>query len=397
MNERAAELGLEDTHFVRPDGLDVTGHYSTASDVLTLTREAMKQPLFRELVRLRGGRSKAAAAYAWNDLLRTRSYAGIIGVKTGHTDAAGWSQVAAARRQGQTMYAIVFGSPSRARRNADLSKLLDWGFGHFGRVTLVRANGVYATAAVPHRRPHTARRATDDGEGRAPRPSSGRARGCAVRRRLPVRRAIQVGEVVLLDGQRVIMRRPLVAGQRADDANVVEKAGWYAGRAVDEAGDMFDSVSEHSDDLTVTLNAAIDRTLLVPNFQLGLQRHRASVGFASAGGKGDQRRARAQAPRHAGRLHRARRGSDRDPPRRGPHRRRNPQRLRSHPRGVAHVHGGARPDVERVHGDQRVGAGDRRRRAGHAPRQAHLPHPVGRVRRFLGSLPLTFSRRCMRI
>jgi len=62
MNERAAELGLEDTHFVRPDGLDVAGHYSSANDVLTLTREAMKQPLFRRLVRQRGGRIAAAAA-----------------------------------------------------------------------------------------------------------------------------------------------------------------------------------------------------------------------------------------------------------------------------------------------------------------------------------------------
>lgn len=244
MNERAAELGLEDTHFVRPDGLDVTGHYSTASDVLTLTREAMKQPLFRELVRLRGGEIRGGRSlYAWNDLLRTRSYAGIIGVKTGHTDAAGWSQVAAARRQGQTMYAIVFGSPSRARRNADLSKLLDWGFGHFGRVTLVRANGVYATAAVPYsddRIPLVAPRTTVKVV-RLGRPLVERVVAPSVVD-LPVSAGDPVGEVVVLDGQRVIVRRPLVAGQGADDANVVEKAGWYAGRAVDEAGDMLDSV-----------------------------------------------------------------------------------------------------------------------------------------------------------
>jgi serine-type D-Ala-D-Ala carboxypeptidase (penicillin-binding protein 5/6) len=244
MNERAAELGLDDTHFVRPDGLDIAGHYSTAEDVLTLTREAMGNPLFRELVRLRGGEIQGGRSlYAWNDLLRTRSYAGIIGVKTGHTDAAGWSQVAAARRQGQTMYAIVLGSPSRARRNADLSNLLDWGFGHFGRVTLVRANRVYATAGVPYsddRVPLVAPRTTAKVV-RLGRPLVERVVAPSVVD-LPVSPGDPVGEVVILDGQRVVVRRPLVAGQGADDANVVEKVGWYAGRAVDEAGDMLDSV-----------------------------------------------------------------------------------------------------------------------------------------------------------
>lgn len=244
MNERAAELGLDDTHFVRPDGLDVRGHYSSARDVLTLTREAMKLPRFRQLVRQRGGEiAGGRSLYAWNDLLRTRSYPGIVGVKTGHTDAAGWSQVAGARRNGIMVYAIVLGSPSRGRRNADLADLMDWGFGHYGRVALVRANRVYATAAVPYsdeRMPLVAPRSAMKVV-RLGRPLVERVVAPSVVD-LPVLAGDQVGEVVVLDGQRVVMRRPLVAGQAADDANMVEKAGWYAGRAVDEAGEMLDSV-----------------------------------------------------------------------------------------------------------------------------------------------------------
>ena len=148
------------------------------------------------------GRSgRPQGLYARNDLLRTRSYAGIIGVKTGHTDAAGWSQVAAARRQGQTMYAIVLGSPGRARRNADLSKLLDWGFGHFGRVTLVRANGMYATAAVPYSddriplvAPQTVQKVV-----RLGRPLVERVVAPSVVD-LPVSAGDPIGEVVVLDG-----------------------------------------------------------------------------------------------------------------------------------------------------------------------------------------------------
>jgi D-alanyl-D-alanine carboxypeptidase (penicillin-binding protein 5/6) len=244
MNQRADELGLDDTHFVRPDGLDVTGHYSSARDVLTLTREAMKEPLFRRLVRQRGGRiAGERSLYAWNDLLRTGSYPGIVGVKTGHTDAAGWSQVAAARRNGATMYAIVLGSPGRSRRNADLAELLDWGFGHYGQVTLVRASRVYATAAIPfsdERLPLVAVRQAR-AVVRLGRPLVERVVAPSTVD-LPVQAGEQVGEVLILDRRRIVARRPLVAGNAADDANVAAKAGWYAGRAVDEAGDMLESV-----------------------------------------------------------------------------------------------------------------------------------------------------------
>ena len=244
MNERAAELGLDDTHFVRPDGLDIRGHYSSARDVLTLTREAMKQPLFRRLVRQGGGRiAGGRSLYAWNDLLRTGSYPGIIGVKTGHTDAAGWSQVAAARRGGVTMYAIVLGSPARSRRNADLAQLLDWGFGHYGRVTLVEFGSVYATAAIPfsdQRLPLVAPRAARVVV-RLGRPLVERVVAPSSVD-LPVQAGEEVGEVVILDGGRVVARRPLVAGNAAVDANVGTKVGWYAGRAVDEAGEMLESV-----------------------------------------------------------------------------------------------------------------------------------------------------------
>jgi D-alanyl-D-alanine carboxypeptidase (penicillin-binding protein 5/6) len=246
MNERAAELGLEDTRFVRPDGLDVPGHYSTARDVLDLSREGMEQPVFRRLVRMRGGKiAGGRSLYAWNDLLRTRSYPGIIGVKTGHTDAAGWSQVAAAKRGGITIYVVLLGSPTQAQRNRDLAELLDWGFGHYGRVRLVRGGRVYATAAMPfsdERLPLVAERPAG-AVVRLGRPLIERVVAPAVVD-LPVEAGDEVGEIVVLEGSRVISRRALVAAHAADDASVGDKVGWYAGRALDEAGEMLDSVFE---------------------------------------------------------------------------------------------------------------------------------------------------------
>lgn len=246
MNKRAAELGLDDTRFVRPDGLDVDGHYSTARDVLDLSREAMEKPLFRRIVRQRGGKiAGGRSLYAWNDLLRTGSFPGIIGVKTGHTDAAGWSQVAAAKRDGITIYAVLLGSPTRARRNRDLAELLDWGFGHYGRVTLVRGGRVYATADMPfsdERLPLVAE-SPSGAVVRLGRPLLERVVAPAVVD-LPVEEGDKVGEIVVLDGRRVVSRRALLAAHAADDASIGDKVGWYAGRALDEAGEMLDSVFE---------------------------------------------------------------------------------------------------------------------------------------------------------
>ena len=88
MNDEAAALGLRDTHFVRPDGLDAPGEYSSAADVTKLARLLMRTRFVRETVgeetdTIAGGRT----LHTWDDLLSL--YPPTIGVKTGHTNAAG--------------------------------------------------------------------------------------------------------------------------------------------------------------------------------------------------------------------------------------------------------------------------------------------------------------------
>ena len=238
MNAKAGELGLDDTRFVRPDGLDRPGHYSTARDVFTLARAAMRQPLIRKLVRRRdgtigGGRS----LFAWNDLLGT--FPGLIGVKTGHTDDAGWCQVAAARRDGVTTYAVILGSPTRSRRNQDLAELLEWGLAQYARVTVVDADRRYASAGIPFSDARLALVADDAGRGvvRLGRPLVERVTAPALVD-LPVARGERLGEIVVSDGTRVISRRPLVAATAVREPDLAERAGWYAGEALDEAGGM---------------------------------------------------------------------------------------------------------------------------------------------------------------
>src|SRR5919204_5571214 len=150
MNARARQLGLRDTHYVRPDGLDAPGHYSSAHDVALLARVLMHRPIVRQIVRMRSAAIASGTLHTWNDLLY--SYPGIYGVKTGHTSAAGWSEIAAARRRGVSIYATLIGSPDRGTRNADLTRLLDWGFSRYVRAQPVVKGRAYAEANLAYGR-----------------------------------------------------------------------------------------------------------------------------------------------------------------------------------------------------------------------------------------------------
>lgn len=243
MNDEAAELGLGDTRFVRPDGLDRRGHYSTAEDVFELARIAMREPLVRELARTRTMRVGNRSFRNWNDLLWT--FPGLIGVKTGHTDRAGWAEVAAARRRSTLLYAVILGSPSRSERNEDLAELLEWGFDQYARFTVVREGERYASAAVPFSEERVGLVAAG-GASRVVRLGSGTtfveriaAPGMV---ELPVRRGQKLGEVVVTDGERVVARSDLVAARDVEAPSFGDRVGWYADRALDEAGDLLAAV-----------------------------------------------------------------------------------------------------------------------------------------------------------
>ena len=239
MNARARELGLSQTHFVRPDGLDAPGHRSSARDVTLLARVAMQKPFLRATVRRReaaiqGGRRLDV----WNDLLRT--FPGLIGVKTGHTSDAGWCQVAAVRGGGITIYATLLGGPSRAERNEDLARLLRFGLSRYRVASVVAHKHVYATARTQWgrgpvelvaRRP--VRRALRLGTLLVERVV---APGVVA---LPVEKGQALGEVRVYDGARLVGRSPLVAQKAIAEPGFPGKVTWYGERMVENIADWF--------------------------------------------------------------------------------------------------------------------------------------------------------------
>jgi D-alanyl-D-alanine carboxypeptidase (penicillin-binding protein 5/6) len=126
MNDLARHLGLRNTHFVNPHGLDDPEHYSSAYDLAVLARYAMGNPTFRKIV---GTRSYIARGFQTYPLYNTNPllgrYEGLDGVKTGLTDNAGQTYVASATRDGHRVYASFVMSQNRA---ADAVPLLDFAF-----------------------------------------------------------------------------------------------------------------------------------------------------------------------------------------------------------------------------------------------------------------------------
>ena len=129
MNAEAQRLGLHDTHYTSASGVRDQGNYSSAWDLAALTRYALRNPVFRKIVRRKRievpwAPPTNAKIYVNNNLL-LRLYPGADGVKTGYTHAAGWCLVASATRHGRTLIAVVLDS---GNIYADARALLNLGF-----------------------------------------------------------------------------------------------------------------------------------------------------------------------------------------------------------------------------------------------------------------------------
>jgi len=126
MNAKAAELGLEDTHFANPHGLDDPALYSSAYDMAVLGRELLRRPALAEMVRSRIYQPSwdGPAVANLNQLLSF--YPGTLGVKTGYTDQAGQTIVAAVEQNGRRIIVTILGDQFDIYR--DVSELLNWAF-----------------------------------------------------------------------------------------------------------------------------------------------------------------------------------------------------------------------------------------------------------------------------
>ena len=136
MNERAAELGCINTHFINCNGLDETDeHYSTAKDIAIISRELLKHSKIFDYTTIWMDSLRGGSFGLSNTNKLIRFYKGANGLKTGSTSVAKYCLSATAERDGMQLIAVVLAAPSSAERFGSASKLLDYGFANYALVS----------------------------------------------------------------------------------------------------------------------------------------------------------------------------------------------------------------------------------------------------------------------
>jgi D-alanyl-D-alanine carboxypeptidase (penicillin-binding protein 5/6) len=151
MNARARQLGLTHTHYSTPIGLDTPGNYSTAGDLVKLAEYLRStQPWFVRAVALKSALLRSGNHERFvtnrNDLVAEVPW--INGIKTGHTNDAGYVLVGSGTQHGMTLLSAVLGTDSEAARDSNTLELLEYGFANFRLVTPVRKGTVLARPTV---------------------------------------------------------------------------------------------------------------------------------------------------------------------------------------------------------------------------------------------------------
>lgn len=154
MNEKAQELGLENTHFTNPLGLDEEENYSSAGDLAVIAREAMRDPQFADMVSTQEAtistQNREIELFNTNELLY--AYPVSTGIKSGSSPQAGPSVVASAEDDGRSYIAVVIGAASAQGASGDAMAVLQYGFDTYESRPLVRKGEEFARLPLPYKK-----------------------------------------------------------------------------------------------------------------------------------------------------------------------------------------------------------------------------------------------------
>jgi D-alanyl-D-alanine carboxypeptidase (penicillin-binding protein 5/6) len=232
MNRYAAALGLADTHYANPIGLDQRGNHSSARDLATLTRRLLGIPVFAHIADARSALLQSIRPPrrigTINELLRMAPW--VTGVKTGHTFGALYVLVGSGRRGGVELISVAIGAPTDEDRYSDNLELLDYGFGEYEERRPIRAGRTLADPTIRYGDDELALRAARSvAVGVRP----GQRLSVAVRAPQevegPIRRGTRLGSAtVYVDGRRTA-RVSLRAGRAVPKASVLDRVRSFLG------------------------------------------------------------------------------------------------------------------------------------------------------------------------
>jgi len=217
MNQRAQELGMNDTHFVNAYGLPAERHYTSAYDMAVLGRYALRFPLLLELTSVKEHDLRGGKFHLYNTNKLLWWYEGADGFKTGWVNEAGYCLAATAERGDLRLIAVTMGAPKRHGNFRDCMKLFNLGFARYSYKRIASPGQVCGQVAVPNGKVSQVDAVCEDKVGALV--SKGQEGEISWRCELlprvtaPVAAGQKLGEIVVLRRQEEIMRADLVAAQ----------------------------------------------------------------------------------------------------------------------------------------------------------------------------------------
>jgi D-alanyl-D-alanine carboxypeptidase (penicillin-binding protein 5/6) len=222
MNETAGQLGLDDTHYDNPIGLDGPTHYTSAADLAKLGRTVMSMPRLRKIA---GSRVAKLTSYrppltieTTDSFLRDNLWA--RGIKTGHTLGTGYTLASDGRKKATELVGAVIGTPTEEARDSETVRLLDWGFSLYDKRVPIKVDKPVAMVPVRYE--------DEDLPVRSKR-----------RVRVGLRKGEQLAVTTDLPGE---VEGPILAGSKIGTATVLlngqpyAKVPLFAGRTVEKPG-----------------------------------------------------------------------------------------------------------------------------------------------------------------
>ncbi len=143
MNDKARQLGLENTRFQNPTGLPAEGHFSTAYDMGVMAKELLKHEEITEYTSIYDGYLREGTEdefWLVNTNKLVKFYPGVDGLKTGYTSEAKYCLTATAKKNDMRVVAVVLGADTTKNRNSDVTQMLDYAFNHFDTKQLFKSN-----------------------------------------------------------------------------------------------------------------------------------------------------------------------------------------------------------------------------------------------------------------
>ncbi len=232
MNQRAAELGMRDTHFVNTNGLPVADHYSSAYDIALMSQKLYE---FEEThqwfttwqstitVGL-PGKEKEFGLTNTNKLIK--AYEGCNGIKTGFTSEAGYCLSASATRGDTHLIAVALGSETSKIRNAEIAKLLDYGFANYETAVIAEEGQIMGTVLIEKGTPTSVSAVTTEkitvltGKGQKDKLKTEVTISETVP--LPLDKGQEIGKITLYDEEEKLAEYPLVAAAPVEKASFRE-------------------------------------------------------------------------------------------------------------------------------------------------------------------------------